>query len=135
MRWSLRSFVGQAPGYRGTGLTQGNWIVQFGTPNGPVFTTRDVSLAFLVLGHEYVEGGLWASLQLAPFILFSLAIFRTFWLEHPRWPLFSYDDVLTLGQLGLRWLNQDLLPIKLGHVHVCGEQVFVELHLRTFCKF
>jgi hypothetical protein len=35
----------------------------------------------------------------------------------------------------MRWLNQDLLPIELDHVHVCGERVLVELYLGTFCKF
>jgi hypothetical protein len=51
------------------------------------------------------------------------------------WPLFSYDDLLALGLLGLRWSNQDLLPIKLEHVDVCWEWVFIELHLGTLCKF
>jgi hypothetical protein len=55
-------------------LTQGNRIVWFGIPDGPVFMTPDAGLAFLVLGHEDVEGGLWASLGLAPLILLSLPI-------------------------------------------------------------
>jgi hypothetical protein len=74
-------------------------------------------------------------LRLAPFILLSLAIFRTFWLDHPRWPLFSYDDLVAFGSLRLRWLNQDILSVKLDHVHVRRELVFVELHLGTFYKF
>jgi hypothetical protein len=97
--------------------------------------TPDAGLAFLVLGHEDVEGGLWAPLWLAPFVVLPLAIFWTFWLDHPRWPFLSYDNLLTLGRLGLTWLNQDLLPIKLNHVHVCQEQVLIELHLGTFYKF
>jgi hypothetical protein len=81
--------------------------------------TPNASLAFFVLGHEDVEGGLRVSLWLAPLILLPLAIFRTFRLDHHRWPFFSYDDLFTLGQLSLRWPNYDLLPIKLDHVHVC----------------
>jgi hypothetical protein len=49
--------------------------------------------------------------------------------------LISYDDVLSHGSLGLKWPNQDLLPIELDHIHVCGERVLLKLHLRTFCKF
>jgi hypothetical protein len=39
--------------------------------------------AFLVHGHEDVEAGLWASLQLALIILLPPAILQTFWLNHP----------------------------------------------------
>jgi hypothetical protein len=85
--------------------------------------------AFFILGHEDVEGGLWAALQLAPLILLPLAILRTFW------PLFSYDDVLPFGCLGLRWPNQDLLPLELDHVHIHRERVLVELNLGIFYKF
>jgi hypothetical protein len=56
-------------------MTLGNRTVRFGIPGGPVFVTPDARPAFLLLGHEDVEGGLGASLQLAPFILLSLAIF------------------------------------------------------------
>jgi hypothetical protein len=38
----------------------------------------DVGHVFLVVGHEDVEGGLWALLWLAPLILLSLANLRTF---------------------------------------------------------
>jgi hypothetical protein len=89
----------------------------------------------LVLGHEDVEGGLGASLWLAPLVLLPLAVLQTFWLNHPRCPFFSFDNLLAFGQLGLRWLNQDLLPIKLNHVLVCWKWVLVELNLGTFCKF
>jgi hypothetical protein len=58
-----------------------------------------------------------------------------FCLDHPRRSFFSYDDLFTLGRLGLRWSNQDLLPIELDHVHIRQERVLVELHLGTFCKF
>jgi hypothetical protein len=96
--------------------------------------TPDASLAFLVLEHEDVEGGLWASLWLTPLILLPLATFQTFRLDHPRWPLFSYDHVLALGRLSLRWPNQDLLPFELDHINVHWEWVLVELHLGTFYK-
>jgi hypothetical protein len=58
--------------------------------------TPDVGPAFLVLSHEDVEGGLWAPLWLAPLILLPLSILWIFWLNHPWWPLFSYDDLLAL---------------------------------------
>jgi hypothetical protein len=70
-----------------------------------------------------------------PLVLLPLAIFQTFWLDHPWCPLFFYSDVIAFGQLGLRWLNQDLLPIELDHVHIRGEWDLVELHLGTFYKF
>jgi hypothetical protein len=72
---------------------------------------------------------------LPPLILLPFATFWTFCLDHPRWPLFSYDGILALGRLSQRWLNQDLLTIKLDHAHVCREQVLIKLHLGTFCKF
>jgi hypothetical protein len=84
-------------GCRCAGLTQGNRTVQFGIPDGLVFVTPDADPAFLVFGHENVEGGLWALLRLAPLILLPLSTFRTFWLDHPQWLLFFYDDILALG--------------------------------------
>jgi hypothetical protein len=36
-------------------------------------------------------------LQLATIILFPLTILWTFWLDHPQWSFFSYDNLLTLG--------------------------------------
>jgi hypothetical protein len=75
----------------------------------------------LVLDHDDVEGGLWALVWLAPLVLLALAILRAFWFDHPWQSFFSYDDLLTLGRLSLRWKNQDLLPIELDHVHVCRE--------------
>jgi hypothetical protein len=103
--------------------------------DGSVFATPDADLAFLVLAHEDVEGGIWASLWLSPLILLPLAIFQTFQLDYPWWPFLSYDNICTLGQLILRWPNQDLLPIELDHFHVRRERVFVELHLGAFYKF
>jgi hypothetical protein len=97
--------------------------------------TPYVGPAFLVLCHKDVEGGLRGSLQLAILVLLPLPILRTLWLNHPWWPLFSYDHLFTLGRLSLRWLNQDLLPIELNHVHIRWEQVFIELYLGTFYKF
>jgi hypothetical protein len=82
--------------------------------------------SFHVLDHGDVKGGLAALLWFAPLILLSLAIPHTFWLDHPRRSFLSYENLLTLGQLSLRWSNQDLLPIELGHVHVHREWVFVE---------
>jgi hypothetical protein len=73
-----------------------------GKPDCPVFMIPDVGLAFLVLSHENVEGGLGASLWLAPLIFLPLAVVQTFWLNHPWWPFFFYDDLLAIGRLGLR---------------------------------
>jgi hypothetical protein len=87
--------------------------------------TPDVGLALLVLGHGDVKGGLWASLRLAPPPPPPLIILWTFRLDHPRWPLFSNDNLFTLGRLDLRWLNHDLLPFEFDHVHVHWERVFV----------
>jgi hypothetical protein len=75
------------------------------------------------------------SVAACPLILLPLTILRTFLLNHPRWSLFSYDDLIFLGRLGLRWPNQDLLPLELDHVHIHLEWVLIELHLGTFCKF
>jgi hypothetical protein len=108
---------------------------RFGISDGPIFVTPDAGPTFPVLGHEDVEGGLWALLWLAPLILLSLAIIQTFWLNHPRRPLFSYDNLIALGRLGLCRPNQDLLPIELDHVHIHLEHLLVELHLGTFYKF
>jgi hypothetical protein len=96
---------------------------------------RDVGPAFLVLGQEDVEGGLWVLLWLAPLILLPLPILQTFGLDHPQRLFFSYDDLLALGRLGLRSPNQNLLPLEPDHVHICWEWVLVKLHLRTFYKF
>jgi hypothetical protein len=105
MRRSLRSFARRANNCRGAGLTQENWIVRFGILDGSVFGTPDAGLEFLILGHEDVEGDLGVPLWLAPFVLLPLATFRTFLLDHPRWPLFSYDNLHALGRLSLRWPN------------------------------
>jgi hypothetical protein len=62
-------------------------------------------LVVLVLGHKDVEGGFGVSLFLAPLILLPLVVIWTFWLNHPRRSLLSYENLLALGRLGLRWLN------------------------------
>jgi hypothetical protein len=48
------------------------------------FHAPDASSAFLVLGHEDVEGGLWASLRLAPLIFFC------------HWPSFGLFGLIIL---------------------------------------
>jgi hypothetical protein len=65
----------------------------------------NIGPAFLVLGQEDVEGGLWVTLRFALLILLPLAILQTFRLDHPRQPFFPYDNMLFLGHLGLRWSN------------------------------
>jgi hypothetical protein len=95
----------------------------------------DASPALFVLGHEDVDGGLRALLWLSLLVLLPLTILWAFGLDHPRQPLFSYDDLLALGLLGLRWPNQDLVPFELDHIHIHWKQVLVELYLGTFYKF
>jgi hypothetical protein len=95
------------------------------------FHAPNTGPAFLVLGQEDVEGGLWVTLWHAPIIPLPLAILRTFRVHHPRQLFFSYDNLLSHGRLSLRWLNQNLLPLELDHVHIRQEQVLVELHLGT----
>jgi hypothetical protein len=85
--------------------------------------------------HEDVEGDFWTRSWLASLVLLPSANFWIFGADHPRWSLFSYDELLTLGRLGLRWPNQDLLPLELDRVHVNLERIFVKLHLRIFSKF
>jgi hypothetical protein len=63
--------------------------------------TPDAGPTFLVFVHEDVEGGPRASLWLAPLILLQLVVLRTFWLDHPRRLLLSYDNLLALGRLSL----------------------------------
>jgi hypothetical protein len=67
--------------------------------------TPDTGLAISVFIHEDVEGGFWMRSWLASLVLLSSANFRIFWPDHPRLSLFSYDDLLALGRLGLRWPN------------------------------
>jgi hypothetical protein len=61
------------------------------------FCAPDADPAFLVHVHEDVEDGIWMSLRLALLILLPLAILMTFWLDHPRRPFLSYDDLFALG--------------------------------------
>jgi hypothetical protein len=78
-------------------LTQGNWTVRFGISDGLNFVTPNAGPAFLVPSHEDVKGCLGVPLWLAPFILLPLAIFQTFWLDHPQWLLFPCDDLIDLA--------------------------------------
>jgi hypothetical protein len=93
---------------------------------------QGITPAFPILDHEDVNGGLWASLWLAPFILLSLAIFQTFWLDHPHRLILSYDDFLALGRLSLRW---HLLPVESPGTCLCeasfGDslQILIVFHL------
>jgi hypothetical protein len=97
--------------------------------------TPDAGPAFLVHGHEDIEGVLWVFLWLAPLILPPLAIFWAFRFDYPQWSFFPYDNLFALSRLGLRWPNQDLFPIKLDYVHVRQKRVLVELHLGLSANF
>jgi hypothetical protein len=110
-------------------------MVRIGKSDGSIFMTPDASLVVSVFIHEDVERGFWMRLRLASVVLLPSANFQIFGPDHPRLSLLSYDDLFALGQLGLRWMNQDLLPIGLDRVHVNLEQIFVELHLGIFGKF
>jgi hypothetical protein len=77
---NLLNFPQWSPGC--VGLTQGNWIVRFGVPDGPVSMLPGAGPAFFVCWHEDVEGGLWALLWLPLLILLALAILWTFQLDH-----------------------------------------------------
>jgi hypothetical protein len=109
-------------------------MVRFGKLDGPVFTFPDIGLAMSVFSHDDVEGGFWTRSRLASLVLPS-ANFQIFGLDHPWLSHFSYDDLLALGRPGLRWSNQDLLPLELDRVHVNLERIFVELQLGVFSKF
>jgi hypothetical protein len=69
-----------------------------------------------------------------PSIFFHWPFFWIFRPDHPRMSLLSYDDLFALGRLGLRWSNQNFLPIELDRIHVSREWIFVELHLWTLRK-
>jgi hypothetical protein len=109
-------------------------MVQFGKPDGLIFMTPDASLAISVFSHEDIKGDFWTRSWLASLVLLSSANFWIFGLDHPRLSLFSYKDLFSFSRFGLRWLNQDLLPIELDCVHVSQEWVFVELYLGTLRK-
>jgi hypothetical protein len=104
-------------------------MVRFGKPDGLVFVTPDAGFAVLVFSHDDVEGGFWTRSWLTSPVLLPLANFQIFRPAHTRLSLFSYDELLALGLLGLRWLNQDLLPLELDYVQVNLEWIFVVLHL------
>jgi hypothetical protein len=94
----------------------------------------DAGLAISIFSHEDVKGDFWTRSWLASLVLLPLANFWIFGPDHARLSLLSYGNLFALGRLGLRWPNQDLLPIKLDHIHVSQEQIFVELHLGTLHK-
>jgi hypothetical protein len=52
-----------------TGLIQGNRMIRFVKPDGPVFVTPDTCLAIFVFSHEDVEGGFWMRSRLAYLVL------------------------------------------------------------------
>jgi hypothetical protein len=134
--WGPRSLVGRDPDCRCAGLTQGNRTIQFGILDGSVFLPLLTSaLPSLYLARRMSNVAFGRRCGLAPLILLPLAILRTFRLDHPRRPFFSYDNLLFSGRLGLRWPNQNLLPFELDRVHICRERVLVELHLGTLYKF
>jgi hypothetical protein len=113
-------------------------MLQFGKPDGLIFATLDVGLAISVFSHEDVECNFCMRSWFASLILLPSANFWIFGSDHPqhhRLSLFTYDDLLALDRLGLRWPNQDLLPLKLDRVHVNLKQIFVELHSGIFNKF
>jgi hypothetical protein len=43
-------------------MTKENWTIRFGIWDGSIFAPPNVNPIFLVLVHDDVEGGLWASL-------------------------------------------------------------------------
>jgi hypothetical protein len=96
--------------------------------------TPEVGIAISVFSHEDVEGDFLTRSWLTSLVLLSSANFWIFGPDHPWLSLISYDDLFALGQLSLRWSNQDLLPIELDRIHISREWIFVELHLRTLCK-
>jgi hypothetical protein len=107
-------------------------MVRFGKLDSPVFMTPDAGLTISVFIHEDVEGDFWMRSCLASLVLLPSANFSIFGPDHPHF--FSCGNLFALGPLGLRWLNQDFLPIELDHVHVSQEWIFVELHLVTLRK-
>jgi hypothetical protein len=109
-------------------------MVRCGKLDGLVFLTPDAGLAISAFSHEDVEGDFWMRSWLASLVLLPSANFSIFGPGHPRLSLFSYDNLFAFSRLGLRWPNQDLLPIKVDRVLVSRERVFVKLHLGTLCK-
>jgi hypothetical protein len=110
-------------------------MVWFGKLDGPVFVTPDADLAISIFSHEDVECGFWTRSWLTSLILLPSANFWIFWPDHPQLSLFSYDGLVALGRLSLRWPNQDLLPLELDRVHVNLERFFIMHHLGIFSKF
>jgi hypothetical protein len=114
-------------------LTQKYWPDP-GKSDGLVFVNPDAGPAFSVLSHEDVKGDFRTMSRLASLILLPSVNFRISGPDRPQLSLFSYDDLFAFSRFGLRWPNQDLLPIEIDRVHVSREWVFVELHLWTLCK-
>jgi hypothetical protein len=59
--------------------------------------TRDAGLATSIFSHEDVEGDFWTRSWLASLVLLPSANFWIFRPDNPRLSLFSYDDLLALG--------------------------------------
>jgi hypothetical protein len=84
-------------------------MVRFGKLDGPVFMTPNAGLAISVFSHEDVKCGFWMRMCLLDEIVacFSRSssigqfLDLILGLDHPRWPLFSYDNLFVLGRLGL----------------------------------
>jgi hypothetical protein len=83
--------------------------------------TPEADIAISVCSHEGVEGYFWMRSWFATLVLLPSTNFWIFGPDHPRLSLLSYDDIFALGRLGLRWSNQDLLPIELDRIHVSQE--------------
>jgi hypothetical protein len=102
--------------------------------DSPKEVSPDAGLAISVFSHEDVEDDFWTRSWLSFLILLSSANFWIFGPDHPRMSLISYDNLFALGRLGLRWPNQDLLPIEFDRIYVSREQIFVEHHMGTLYK-
>jgi hypothetical protein len=83
--------------------------------------TPDAGLAISVFSHEDAECYFWMRSWLASLVPLPSVNFWIFGPDHPWLSLLSYDDLFALGRLGLRWPNQDLLPIVVDRIHVSRE--------------
>jgi hypothetical protein len=98
----LLNFTAAVPwiGYWTSFLSLKYWP-DLGKPDGLVFVTPDAGLVVSIFSHEDVEGGFWMRLWRTSLILFPSVNFLILVPDHPRLSLFSYDDLLALGLLGL----------------------------------